>query len=79
MYIWFIYNTFIQIHVIHCKLSFNKFVSSVVKNLNINHSNLNMAVEVLKKSYVDKITEIKIKLVTKIEIINITKSLKYKD
>ena len=72
-------NTFIQIHAIHCKLCFNKFVSSVVKNLNINHSNLNMAVEVLKKSYVDKITEIKIKLVTKIEIINIIKSLKYKD
>jgi hypothetical protein len=42
----------------------NKFFISIVKSLNSNRSNLNMAIQLLKESYLDKTTEMEIILVT---------------
>jgi hypothetical protein len=58
---------------------FNRYFLSTVENLSLNHSNQSMAVTQLKKSGLNKITEMKSIPVTEGEIVNTIRFLKHKN
>jgi hypothetical protein len=59
--------------------AFNDFILSIVASLNINLSDSNIAINLLKKSYPIEFTEMKVILITEGDIINTIKSLKPKN
>jgi hypothetical protein len=59
--------------------AFNKYFLSRVENLSLNDSNQSMAVTLLKKSWLHKITKMKSIPVTEGEIVNKIRSLKHKN
>jgi hypothetical protein len=59
--------------------AFNNYFLSTVEKVSLNHSNQSMAVTLLKKSWLNKITEMKSIPVTEGEIVNTIRSLIHKN